>query len=412
MDADAPRKPRVAVIGLGNRGLKYLRILADLTSQVDVAAIVDSDSARIARATRWLEENAPGVRPVAVSSLDRLLDSNLNSYLDAAIIATPESYHHSQALALLRAGVHILVEKPLCTDRAHAQEIIDAANARGLVAGVCYVLRYHPYYRKMRGLIAEGSLGKPVTVTHRLNVGIDRSCHTFVRGPWGNAGATSPIALSKCCHDTDIVSWLVGETPDSLTTLSSRRFFTPENAPAGAAPRCVDCPIEADCDYSAVSLYLRRHQWIDNFDTNPGHPTLDSAIDSQLRHGPYGKCVFAAQNTVDDRLLISMTFPGGALASITMNMFTADDARDTHICLTHGEIHGDGSVITVIPLASRLSPDDPAYRPVVTYDFSHLPEELHGGADRAMIADFVNAVSSPTHTLQSPASECVATMPE
>ena len=61
----------------------------------------------------------------------------------------------------LRHGCHILVEKPVACSSSEVADIAREATDRWLVAGVCHVLRYHPYFQTLHSLIAEGSLGTP-----------------------------------------------------------------------------------------------------------------------------------------------------------------------------------------------------------------------------------------------------------
>lgn len=367
----------VAVIGAGNRGSKYARILAGMNGQVNIAAIVEPNAIR----RRVIAEIAP--QAAVFESFDSFLKSDV--HVDAAVISTPEAAHCAQALPLIEAGVNILVEKPLAPTRGECEAILDAARRNNVVAGVCHVLRYHPYFEKLHALAASGELGEIVSITHRVNVGIDRACHTFVRGPWGKASATSPLLLGKCCHDTDIISWLVGSPCVSATAAGGRHFFCAANAPAGSADRCKDCSVEAHCLYSAVDLYQRRQLWTDNFDVVPGEELCD-AIERQLTRGDYGRCVFRCDNDAVDRQVVVMEFENGAVATLTLNLFTAGDARDTHICLTGGEIHGNGTSIEVTPL--RGEP--------VRYDFGDISgTPYHAGADIRIIHDFIAAVEHP-----------------
>lgn len=363
---------KIAVIGTGNRGCKYLLLLR--SEGAAVCAVADSDPQRLGRALA-----IAGADCAAFDSAGQMLAAGVLP--TAAIIATPERAHAADALMLLRAGVHLLIEKPVATSLDDCAAIEQEAGARGLIVGVCHVLRYHPYFRKLHSLARGGTLGEVVSITHRLNVGIDRACHTFVRGPWGDTAATSPMLLSKCCHDLDLLVWLAGSGSSSVVSAGGTHFFTPQSAPEGSADRCIDCSCELTCPYSAVDLYRRRGEWTEGFGAGC------DAVDRQLAVGPYGRCVFRCGNTTVDRQALVISFASGAVATLTMNMFTAGDARDTHICLTGGEIHGDGTTITVTPLRG----------PRQVFDFADIAHEpYHAGADRRIIADFIKAVQGRT----------------
>ena len=371
----------VAVIGAGNRGSKYARILAEMKDRVTIAAIVEPNAIRREAIARIAPDAA------VFDSFGSFLASGLR--VRAAVISTPEALHRAQAVPLIEAGVNILVEKPLAPTRGECEEILETVRRHKVVAGVCHVLRYHPYFEKMHEIAASGRLGEIVSITHRVNVGIDRACHTFVRGPWGRTADTSPLLLGKCCHDTDFIAWLVGSPCTGATAVGGRRFFCEAKAPQGSAHRCIDCSVEAECPYSAVDLYRRRRQWTDNFDVAPGE-SLRDAVERQLVSGEYGRCVFHCDNDTVDRQALLMEFESGAVATLTLNLFTADDERDTHICLTGGEIRGNGTAIQVIPL--RGEPQLYEFR-----DIARTP--YHAGADIRIILDFIAAIESPGESM-------------
>jgi len=80
--------------------------------------------------------------------------------VDAVIIATPVSSHFDLAMAALKAGKHVLVEKPLATTSDQARQLIDVAAARNLVLLVDHTFVYTDAVRKMRELISTGALGE------------------------------------------------------------------------------------------------------------------------------------------------------------------------------------------------------------------------------------------------------------
>ena len=76
-------------------------------------------------------------------------------------------------------------------------------------------------------------------------------------GKWrSEAECGSPVLLSKCCHDLDMLCWLNNSTaPRKVASFGSRSLFVPENAPDGAAERCHACPHEKTCKYSTTSIF-------------------------------------------------------------------------------------------------------------------------------------------------------------
>jgi len=97
----------------------------------------------------------------------------LASDVDAVVIATPVSTHYPLAMEALRAGKHVLVEKPLADSMAYAIEIAESAEQHGLVAMVGHTFQYNPAVNVVRDMIASGELGQVYYINAtRVNLGL------------------------------------------------------------------------------------------------------------------------------------------------------------------------------------------------------------------------------------------------
>ncbi|CAN7585773.1 Gfo/Idh/MocA family protein [Arthrobacter sp. LjRoot14] len=154
---------RAAVIGAGYWGPNLARNFK-ASPDWQLAAIVDTDRDRAAKLAA-----VHGGVPVC-ESVDELLDT---VDVDAVAIATPAHTHHGIALTALRAGKHVLVEKPLADSRAKGVEMVEEAESRGLVLMADHTYCYTPAVLKIRELIAEGSLGEILFIDSvRINLGL------------------------------------------------------------------------------------------------------------------------------------------------------------------------------------------------------------------------------------------------
>jgi predicted dehydrogenase len=127
-------KLRIAVVGAGRLGGFHAQKLA-ARSDVSLAAVVDPISGSCQRVAA-----ACGTEPLAHYA-------NLLGRIDAAVIAAPTSLHHAIARDFLEAGVHLLVEKPLCAARPEAAELVDMARRRNVVLQVGHVERFNPAFQ-------------------------------------------------------------------------------------------------------------------------------------------------------------------------------------------------------------------------------------------------------------------------
>lgn len=382
----APRPITIVAIGAGNRTNKYLEYAVRHPERLQLVGVVElNDIRRRAVAEKF------GLTPEqCFTDYDLFFEHPIPA--DAILIGTPENRHFDPCMKAIEAGYHVLLEKPIAQTLPECCRIAEAARRKGVIVGVCHVLRYHPYFVKIKELVESGELGEIISISHLTAVGLDRATHGFVRGMWSREENANPMLISKCCHDIDFLLWLTEARCRKISSFGSLRWFRRENAPAGSTARCIDCPLEPQCPYSAVDLYAVRHDWISNFDIPDGW-TLDEVIQRELREGRYGRCVFRCDNDVVDHQIISMEMENEITISFSMDAFTLGDQRETHIRLTHGEIDGDERTLRVQTFRGHKER---------IYDFSSiLGTPFHAGADLNLIEEFVEVLSHPERHLRT-----------
>lgn len=376
---------RVIVIGAGNRARKYLEYAHRFPERLRPVAVAELNGQR--RRSLAREFSLPAA--ACFARYEELFAAGIDA--DMVLVTTPDAVHYDPAVRAIRAGYHVLLEKPIAQRWDECLEIARLAREHGVLVGVCHVLRYHPYFTKIRQLVASGELGEIVSVNHTVCVGLDRMLHSYVRGVFRRAQEANPILLAKCCHDIDFLLWLTQKRCRRLSSFGALRWFREANAPAGSTERCIDCPVEPTCPFSARDLYHVRRDWVGNFDIPEGG-TLDDAILRELRTGPYGRCAFRCDNDVADHQIVALEMEDRSTISLTMDAFTKDDFRKTCIRLTGGEIDGDERRLRV----RRFRSGDERI-----YDFSEvLGQPFHAGADLRLLEDFLLSVRDPSHPLR------------
>ncbi len=145
---------RAGIVGLGRWGRSLVSAIANKSDDICFALA--------ATGTRTNAEDfcrANGI--LLVDGYDEMLR---RSDIDAVVLATPHSQHEAQALAGLRAGKHVFVEKPLTLDLESAQRVADTAQRAGLMLAVGLNRRFHPSVCELRGRLRDGRLGKIVAM--------------------------------------------------------------------------------------------------------------------------------------------------------------------------------------------------------------------------------------------------------
>jgi predicted dehydrogenase len=147
------RHVRVAIVGYGALGgMGYMHSLGiQATPGLELAAICDSSIDRLEAAHEWF----PGAR--LYRSVDEVAK---DAEVDLAIVATPPSSHTQLSLQLLRAGKHVVCEKPLCFTMAEADELIDTALSQSLVLTVHQNRRWDADFLTIKQVIDSGQLGE------------------------------------------------------------------------------------------------------------------------------------------------------------------------------------------------------------------------------------------------------------
>lgn len=311
----------------------------------------------------------------------------------AAIVTTPDHLHYGITMsALVEKGYHVLLEKPIAQTYRECLDIARTARERGLIVGICHPLRYHPFFVKFRELACDESrIGRIVGISYAENIGLDRMTHAFVRGLWRNRDTSNTLLVSKCCHDIDYLVWLTGSSARSVRTTGGLSLFRPERAPEAnkGAERCLDCPMERECPYSAVELYLRRRKWLRHFDLPAGFG--DGDIRRVLRNTAYGKCVYrVGDNDVWDHQSVLISLQNGVDINLAVNGVTGVEGRRVHVMGSKGELWGDEHTIRFRYYPTAALPTGEQER---EWHFSALADAPgHAGADYAIVEDFLTGV--------------------
>ncbi|MGH3716883.1 MAG: Gfo/Idh/MocA family protein [Micromonosporaceae bacterium] len=193
---------RVGVVGCGYWGAKHVRVLTGLPEVSQVIA-VDSRPDRIEPIRRMYHSARTAHR------LEDVID-----HIDAAVIATPPRSHAPLAAELLRAGKHVLIEKPMAASSAEARELIALAEARDLVLMAGHTFEYNAAVLALRDVIASGELGQIYYIdAARLNLGLYQPDVNVI---WDLAP-----------HDVSIVNLLLDSVPAAVTAWGSRHAGSP-----------------------------------------------------------------------------------------------------------------------------------------------------------------------------------------
>lgn len=436
-----PKPIEAILIGAGQRGAdSYAPYALQHPDQLRFVAVAEPDLARRERFARM--HNIPTERQFP--SWEGLLA--LPQLGEAALVCTQDWQHTGPALAAMQAGYHVLLEKPMATTLEECDQLVQASEQSGRQLHICHLLRYTRHFTKMREIILSGVLGQVIDVSHRENVAYWHMAHSYVRGSWRRKEQSSPMILAKCCHDLDILLWLLGSDCIRLSSSGALTHFRAENAPPGAPPRCLDgCPASETCLYYAPWIYQSLTPiWRSVAETASGatgaavrayleYPQAVRAVSKAvpvlrqmtefrglpvsavvpdptpekvaqaLREGPYGRCVYYCDNNVVDHQVVLMEFAGNLPVTLTMQGHAHIESRTSRIEGTRGlllaEFGSGGSWITVAEHRSDRH---------TRYDTSTLDLNGHGGGDFALLRAFLESIQGTGETARTTARQSLA----
>ena len=370
----------LAIVGAGTRGAEaYGRFALDHPAQARVVAVAEPD---VTRRQRFAADHRLPPEQTFADWRELLEAGRL---ADALVVATPDLLHTTPTLTALRLHYDILVEKPITPTEDELEQVARAAAVSQGTITVAHVLRYAPFFARIRGLLDEGRIGRLIAISHHENVGYWHFAHSYVRGKWRRSDAASPMLLAKACHDLDLLRWFAGAPCSSVSSVGGLHHFRPDNAPIDAPPRCTDgCPVADACPFYAPRFYIEQLAGVTGWPVSAitDDPSPEGRL-LALREGPYGRCVYRCDNDVADHQAVLLQFANGVTATLTVSAFTADNTRTVKLMGTRGELRGrlDSGEIELR-----------TFQPPAAEQLGVGGRAGHSGGDEALMAAFCDYV--------------------
>lgn len=182
---------KIAVLGCGLWGRNIVRNFYNLNA---LRMVCDLDDDNIAK----VKEQYPGIK--TTKDFHDILNSK---EITGVVVVTPSHTHFKFVKAMLEAGKHVYVEKPISTVAQEARDLTDLADSKGLVLMVGHLLLYHPAVNRLKMLVEEGALGDIVYAqSDRLNINYFKNDRSVM---WDLAP-----------HDVSMISYVLGKNPQHV----------------------------------------------------------------------------------------------------------------------------------------------------------------------------------------------------
>jgi len=329
--------PGIGIIGCGARMQDLLGQLPGIGTDIHVAAIFDPD-------TKKVEEYAQEYHPRArlCVSCDELLKRR---EIDWVMIGSWNVYHTEQIIAAFKAGKNVFSEKPVAVSLQEHLRILKAQRKYNKLFILGFTLRFSPHYRKIKQLVKDGGIGDILSL--EFNETLEFNHGGYIMSGWRRKEEyAGPHVLEKCCHDFDIVNWIVDDRVSKAASFGGLNFFLPENS------RHID---RIGKDMNGRKAY---RSWPQAEDADP----------------------FSTDKTIVDNQVAVLEFFNGVRATFHTNLNAGQPERRLYIIGTEGSIRSD--VYSGKLELRKIGFDS------VAEDMSTGIQGMHGGGDTVLCEHF------------------------
>lgn len=371
------KRHSLALIGAGARGWGLARLAAHHAERACISAVADPVEAH--RQAFAAEFSVP--QEQCFETHTDLLRGCGN--LDGVFVTSPVSSHAEVACDCLEAGVPVFLEKPMALNAVEAGRIVQTAQRTGVRLQVGFNCRYAPFFVTLKQIVAEGELGQVLSIEWKETLSASHWAE-YCRHPTYNLrSALGSWLLEKCCHDIDLINWIVGAPCARTASFGSRSYFNPRpDVPQQCSPQC---SIESECLFSAAKLY--------------GKETPEAT--GQRRIMPR-VCVYHSGSDLVDHQAALMEYANGVTVAFSLLPLTHLSSRFVLICGTNATLRGCWTLNEL-----RLYPHGTGQEAVC--DPAPAVGD-HGGADAQVVLAFLNWLDDPSCLPKTTGPEGLETM--
>lgn len=340
---------RVGLIGAGAMGRHVADLVCQASEHLEVSHVFDPDPIAIDFCRETFNTDFETCASV---------EAVLASKCDWVMIASMNCDHAQQTIAAFEAGKHVFCQKPLATTFADCLAMRDAWHQSGRQFVIGFTLRYSPHYRAIKALLEAGAIGEVISL--EFNETLHFNHGGFIHGDWRRDSALAGShVLEKCCHDIDIVNWLLESRARKVASFGGTNFFLPHNA-----------------------------HHIDRLGpSRSGQPAYSRV---QRSNGRRGENPFTAEKDLLDNQVVILEYESDVRATFHMNSNTAIPERRLYLCGTEGTIRAD-------VLTDTIEVQKIGYGTEVQVINSGTPG-MHGGGDPILAQELIELMDGKRTT--------------
>lgn len=287
---------------------------------------------------------------------------------DTVIVTTKDCAHDEYIIKALYAGCDVISEKPLTTTFEKALAIKKAQEETGKQVIVTFNLRFHPFYSRIKEIVASGTIGKILSVHYEWMLDTSHGADYFRR--WHRMRENSgSLLVHKSTHHFDLANWFLEEDPISVNAFGTKRFYGPTRE--NRSERCLTCPHKKTCEF-----YL---------DLNAHEDLVRVYLNNEDADGYYrDRCVFADEINIEDSVSVNVQYSGGAVMSYSLTAHSPYEGVNLVLNGTDGRIEIKSKSAQALSYNEKSATSVTIYNrrgEVINMQIPQKSSAGHGGAD-------------------------------
>lgn len=319
---------RFAVVGTGGRAGMFIQAITDTyRDSCELVALCDLSQTRMNWHNQEIQKQSGG-EPVPTYLADQFDTMIAETSPDTVIVATIDATHHHYINRAMELGCDVITEKPMTTDAEKARSIFETIERTGKQLKVTFNYRYAPTFTKLRELIKQGAIGRPLSVDFSWMLDTYHGADYFRR--WHREKQNSGgLLVHKSTHHFDLVNWWIDAYPEEVFAFGNLSFYGKDNATARGEnysyTRYTDVE-EAEDDPFALFL--------DDDDSLRGLYLEAEPDNGYIRD----RNVFGEPITIEDTMAVTARYRNGVILSYSLLAYSPWEGLNVAITGTKGRI--------------------------------------------------------------------------
>ena len=308
----------VGILGTGRRGYELGTCIIDLYDKTDleIRALCNRTRVRMEEAetsflSKYWEQH--DVSP-SIALYDKHDDLINDPNVDLIMIVTPTYAHAEQAVAALRSGKKVFLDKPIAQNLEGALSIRRAEHEQNNPLVMGFTRRFEQKWLDTFDIVRGGAIGDVKMLLHKAVVPYHNIFQSYMRRLEWSGGALA----EKVSHLFDVLNWFAGEPPGKVSSFGGRLVYVPEK---DAPRRCRVCDRECPYRVGEKQAMTRQDTMVDFEDSRAGETDIIKMHDI---------CVWLPGADINDHGVVNIAYPGGIKASVFWSLFGPDsDDQET-----------------------------------------------------------------------------------